>query len=557
MCSRVVELEPLIESSLPCVVMRIVFSYLPPLHLLGLLRLNKRWFGIIADYEQHLFRPAIPPLDPLWLKDERGACTPKQTFLRWQHQRFADKEVMRSIAALETGGPSVSSAHRCAFLDAKNRLLQQCSAQDSWFAMAPWLSRCGANIAWLWPGALSFQVPFFQSRVRSVPGSRYCVSRTVVEAISGTRDAIGNEIAPPCRRRVVLEVQPTKLRNTRRPRNAVIADALHQPEWQGELYPGFKGWLDLLRRVLVCYGLECPVHYQSCKEFRPSTAHCRVDVQDHRVFQVDANSFAGRRGNYPATTGRVVFVMPHLWDSDVPEFGWCYTTSLTSTHGTDMIMSAYQFAEHEVPLGSGQDFAHFDEESGEQLNGFVGRGLAAALSSLGLLVACENRGCVMNESESVQEDRGQKCCFLLCPVCMRILQLAGVFDDGLPVLQRLYYLMELSPVSLLPGNRSALDMLAQHHGIKPFTPPHNGAGVRSYLSWDWFHTMRPMWYCGRYDHPGYAALQPETQNYQPGCCSGRCGPVSGCQCKECSEMTDDAVDWQALAALGWEGGETL
>uniref|UniRef100_A0A7S2BYJ2 Uncharacterized protein n=1 Tax=Octactis speculum TaxID=3111310 RepID=A0A7S2BYJ2_9STRA len=100
----------------------------------------------------------------------------------------------------------------------------------------------------------------------------------------------------------------------------------------------------------------------------------------------------------------------------------------------------------------------------EEMELMVSMLLYSTFAMLGLS-ACENKACIMNNCDGVEEARTNDTFVMPCPTCFRALQLRGAFNDGTAVLQGLKDLLESWPCS--DSKRSQADRERLQNWLQP------------------------------------------------------------------------------------------
>eukprot|EP00908_Phaeocystis_cordata_P013062 Transcript_241.p1 GENE.Transcript_241~~Transcript_241.p1 ORF type:complete len:244 (-),score=77.08 Transcript_241:122-853(-) len=140
-----------------------------------------------------------------------------------------------------------------------------------------------------------------------------------------------------------------------------------------------------------------------------------------RVRQLSSEGVHGARTPIDAESseGETPFitflVAPHLYPADEKDYAWVYSTTLDEGYDVEAwVVSTFQIERH-VEEGVAQT---------KMLCQMVA--YCVFMEALGLEV-CENRPCLMNNCDSV--DEAMELCLMLCPTCMRKLHLMGVVSD--------------------------------------------------------------------------------------------------------------------------------
>ena len=131
---------------------------------------------------------------------------------------------------------------------------------------------------------------------------------------------------------------------------------------------------------------------------------------------------------------RVLIVEPHLYVSS-GSYDWVYSVPVDDVGDTSedaWVASAYM-----------HQFFRMDNEQGTRafIDGFTHTLLYASFNSRFELQVCENADCLMNNVDSTTEAATLGSLVMLCPSCLRVVQLRGFFDDVVEVLRKLEKLL--------------------------------------------------------------------------------------------------------------------
>jgi hypothetical protein len=150
----------------------------------------------------------------------------------------------------------------------------------------------------------------------------------------------------------------------------------------------------------------------------------RVCLQGTGVTQLDAKEALLQQAAVPDSNGALIaeqmlettptyIVAPHMFDSVRPDsFAWFFSTPLPER---GWVISTHQF-----------DQTGWGYTPAQRLRGFVQTVVYSSLHATGLS-ACENTPCAMNNADGVGEMIATP--MLLCPGCLRKLQLIGAMPD--------------------------------------------------------------------------------------------------------------------------------
>jgi len=143
----------------------------------------------------------------------------------------------------------------------------------------------------------------------------------------------------------------------------------------------------------------------------PLLRECYTRAMDDEVVQFDAPNFVEDRcqdweGTDEGYMYSIYLFAPDMYDGGTSDMSWMFSCPLEEGRG--WCVSSHMFQTHSGPKGLMRTLVY------------------CALHGAHLGV-CENSSCIMNNTDGVDED--MRCSALLCPACLRMLQLSGALPD--------------------------------------------------------------------------------------------------------------------------------
>jgi hypothetical protein len=356
----------------------------------------------------------------------------------WQNERFCCLEQMSELGK--------GNKQRRQFNKLQAELHKQQSEWDGFAAMSPFL-HTGCDSSWVTAAMLYSQTKnnaksaFFNRRER-VHAQRHWTSSTVQELLIPWTNCFPNPLDTTMTQCMLRDSQQEQRIKINISRVALTCDTVDE-QW-GRHPAEFDSVLDFGVRVLRAY---FEVQAGSCN-FEVGQAHRTLDIPKKGnvrnqpgsvvpLLQVNAKALEvlleeggladacgeggvedARRDGGASKDGRtwdanVFFVAPHLYDSSQKWASWLFSSHIGDSEGR--LSGAPNWV-----LSSFQTFAVVSTAAGRERVSACNL-LYAALSASTPLSVCENRPCIMNNTDSVEEsaDHGT---LLLCPSCLRCLQ---------------------------------------------------------------------------------------------------------------------------------------
>jgi predicted Zn-dependent protease len=224
----------------------------------------------------------------------------------------------------------------------------------------------------------------YQSRIRTIPDERVFCNSSVAS----------NWLHPRLTRVRIVPLRVT----------------LKGTTWAGELTPPV---VDIVTRIMAVYAPGITI--QTDDEFvLKAPGRCRLDKHDN-VGQLNADRFVTRMESFAAPDEGVVFVAScHIYMPDLD-----YVTS--AMNGAVVLFSTYMYTIHRPVIC--------------MISGLLHEVMQAAVG----ISSCENMGCLMNNHDGIDEATDS---LLLCPWCMRKLQVNGVLPSVRTVVADLRHILE-------------------------------------------------------------------------------------------------------------------
>jgi len=168
--------------------------------------------------------------------------------------------------------------------------------------------------------------------------------------------------------------------------------------------------------------------------------HCREDLQElvdeenNAVLQVDSDVLSSLSCTLADNnTAVILLIAPHMFSRSSPDLAWFYSTYFGRCFTSPWVCSTFQFY---------QWYKQNLKKLQVRFARLVLYSTLLQLSTLGSL--CENKHCVMNNSDSMDEME-MSSHIIMCPACIRKLQLGKFVQDPSELLQNLFDVLQQEP----------------------------------------------------------------------------------------------------------------
>ena len=440
--------------ALPPEIVRLVLRSVPPEYLISARVCSRTLYGLVAEDPQWLPVVAPPALAHTTLSLHEHGALLIRLFVRYLHWR-------RRWLRLE-------------YEDNDDELLKQNTALDGFFALSPWLRLEGerAEGAWVpvtWLQRMVYgeapaapEVIVNEHGVFGARRSRRLQPRTPDEKMSKfyqqrERDdddafrtfysvpvtANWRRERPPARK---IVLQPLSVR---RPDGSAHPNL---PELSDEMLAALETAAEVLRCYLPPIASSTGVGQERVNPFAPTKLlECAAskyvsrdlqkefDNEGQPIYQLRDDAIyeeapAGFHSELETTTFTTYIIAPHLRPAGSRSLAWCFSSPICrhcAWH--DLVRRAQKEGEAEpgpIPwcISTFQIEKYLDHSEALRTRVLTSMVAYCVLGEgIGLDTCCENSPCVMNNCDSVGEAAATS--LLLCPCCLRKLQLNGCLTD--------------------------------------------------------------------------------------------------------------------------------
>lgn len=166
--------------------------------------------------------------------------------------------------------------------------------------------------------------------------------------------------------------------------------------------------------------------------------HTRWDLQGardehgNRIRQFNVEALQDLAGDSGQNENIVALIAPHMYQASCRDFAWMFSTPLETEHSTSRFWALSTF----------NILSHVDGLKQQQC-AVARHVLYTLLMMIEGLAVCENLRCVLNNCDGT--DEASETSLLICPTCIRKLQLRGVIADVPAFLQRLARTLSQEP----------------------------------------------------------------------------------------------------------------
>ena len=260
-----------------------------------------------------------------------------------------------------------------------------------------------------------------------------------------------------------MVIQPVNIRYADGSRNIRLPD--HDDEH-------LSGQTGICKKTLDCYFGATNVVVNPLIEHRVVNLnyHCREDLQElvdeenNAVLQVDSDVLSSLSCTLADNnTAVILLIAPHMFSRSSPDLAWFYSTYFGRCFTSPWVCSTFQFY---------QWYKQSLKKLQVRFARLVLYSTLLQLSTLGSLcenkhcvTLCENKHCVMNNSDSMDEME-MSSHIIMCPACIRKLQLGKFVQDPSDFLQNLFDVLQQEPFATY--NRTDLQTL-QSYGFGKHT----------------------------------------------------------------------------------------